>query len=128
MRSLCSRAVLLNLAVAILPAQPQSLWPQFRGPGGSATGDGKPPVEFGAGKSLLWKTEIPDGQSSPVLSKDMIVITAGARNSRKLETLALDRKTGNLLWRKSLIAEKIENLRDVGSPATGSAAVDEERI
>lgn len=42
-------------------------WPQFRGPNAlSIAPDGKKlPVQFGPEQSLLWKTPLPPGLSSP---------------------------------------------------------------
>ena len=44
------------------------VWPQFRGPGGDGIAQAENlPVEFGDGKAMVWKTEIPGrGWSSPV--------------------------------------------------------------
>ena len=53
-------------------------WPQFRGPNGSGLcpSCGQLPTEFGPQKNVLWKTELPEGKSSPVLVGDRIFLTA----------------------------------------------------
>src|SRR5687768_18571464 len=44
-------------------------WTQFRGPNGSGVSSTTGlPTEFGAGKNLVWKTALPPGHSSPVLT------------------------------------------------------------
>ena len=52
-------------------------WPQFRGPNGSgvSVSTGLPEV-FGPEKNVVWKTPLPPGHSSPVLTRDRIFITA----------------------------------------------------
>src|SRR5258708_7619512 len=83
-------------------------WPQFRGPNSTGIGEGKPPVEFGPGKNVLWKTAIGSGLSSPVIAKGRIVLTEFNRDTKQLATLCIDQRTGKQLWRRSVAADKIE--------------------
>lgn len=120
---------ILALGTSMFAADAVVQWPQFRGPGGTGLAvEGAAPVEFGLSKGLLWKADLPAGHSSPSIWGNRIFLTAGDRQSRKLEILCLDRKTGKLLWRREVIAEKIEKLHDISSPATATVAVDAERI
>ena len=54
-------------------------WPQFRGPNGSgvSASTGLPEV-FGPEKNVVWKTPLPPGHSSPVLTRDRVFVTAYA--------------------------------------------------
>src|SRR5688500_9117649 len=74
-------------------------WSQFRGPNGSgvSTTTGIPDT-FGPNKNVLWKTALPPGHSSPVLTADRIFVTAHAND--QLLVICLDRKTGKILWQK----------------------------
>ncbi|MEA3209344.1 MAG: outer membrane protein assembly factor BamB [Chthoniobacter sp.] len=103
-------------------------WPRFRGPGGTGVAEGgKPPVEFGPEKNVLWKVDAPPGPSSPCLWGSRIFLTAF--ESGKLWTLCLDRATGRELWRRDAGAEKIEAyLAGQGSPAASTPATDGERV
>lgn len=58
---------LLHLALVLFSSTclAESNWPQFRGDGGLGIGTGKPPLEFGGGRNVKWKTEVPHGHSSP---------------------------------------------------------------
>ena len=48
-------------------------WPGFRGPNSSGVGEADAlPVEFGPEKNVVWKTELPSGKSSPVLTEKHI--------------------------------------------------------
>ena len=55
-------------------------WSMFRGPNGSgvSTSTGLP-EDFGPEKNVVWKTALPPGHSSPVLTKDRIFVTAFER-------------------------------------------------
>jgi outer membrane protein assembly factor BamB len=93
-------------------------WLQFRGPNGTGVADGTAlPSQFGATKNLAWKTLIPFGRSSPVVTADRVFLTASEGD--KLVTLALDRKTGKLLWRRDVVRARhtrIYKANDAASP------------
>src|SRR5580692_933955 len=78
-------------------------WPQYRGPGGSgvAADADDPPIEFGPAKHVLWKTALPSGHSSPSIWGGRIFLTTFDKESGKLEVLALDRRDGKILWRRT---------------------------
>jgi outer membrane protein assembly factor BamB len=98
-------------------------WPQFRGANASgvsaATGL---PVEFGPSKNVVWKTALPPGHSSPVLSADRIFVTA--YDEDHLYVITMDRATGKVLWRRELKRERKQELHKSNSPASPSVATD----
>ena len=93
-------------------------WLQFRGPNGTGVADGSPlPTEFSSTKNLAWKTPVPFARSSPVITADRIFLTASEGD--KLITLALDRKTGKILWRRDAVRARnmpIYKANDGASP------------
>jgi outer membrane protein assembly factor BamB len=93
-------------------------WLQFRGPNGAGVADGfTVPSEFSSTKNLAWKTSIPFGRSSPVVTADRIFLTASEAD--KLITVALDRKTGRVLWRRDVARPRhmtIYKAKDAASP------------
>ena len=98
-------------------------WPQFRGPGGSGVAvSGKPPVEFGPHRNVVWKTPLPPGHSSPVLTGDRIFVTA--YEDEKLLTLALDRASGKILWRREAPRPRREPFQRTHGPASPSPVTD----
>jgi len=98
-------------------------WPQFRGPNSSGVADAdKPPVEFGPGTNLLWKTKVPAGLSSPCVWGDHIFLTAA--EDGKLLTLALNRRDGKILWRQTVTADKPRELHKKNHPAAATPATD----
>src|SRR5262249_38161725 len=100
--------------------------PQFRGPSGSGIGDGtKPPVQWDAtkGTNVVWKIELPGlAVSSPIVWGDRIFVTTAISgdakqslrtglfgdtdsvndsSSHQWKVLALDKKTGKILWEQT---------------------------
>jgi len=94
-------------------------WLQFRGPNGTGVAEGFAlPSEFSSTKNLVWKTPVPFARSSPVVTADRVFLTASEGD--KLITLALDRKTGKLLWRRDLVRLRhmpIYKANDAASPS-----------
>lgn len=125
---LCFIVALASLFVAALPAYAQNTkrsgaaatndWLQFRGPNGTGVADGPAlPAQFGAKQNLAWKAAVPFGRSSPVVTADRVFLTASEGD--KLVTLALDRKTGKLLWRRDVVRARhtpIYKANDAASP------------
>jgi len=93
-------------------------WLQFRGPNGTGVADGPTlPEQFGAKKNLAWKAPVPFGRSSPVVTADRVFLTASEGD--KLVTLALDRKTGKMLWRRDVVRARhtpMYKANDAASP------------
>jgi len=102
-------------------------WPQFRGPNGSGVNETTGlPSEFGPDKNVIWKKPMPTGYSSPVLTKNYIFLTAC--ENEKLLTLCLDRKTGDIIWKKEAPRPRKEKLDFRNNPASPSPATDGENM
>jgi outer membrane protein assembly factor BamB len=118
-------------------------WPQFRGPNGSGVSASTGlPDEFGPAKNVVWKTPLPPGHSSPVLSGDRIFVTAyskenpgakesdaksqtsDSKSSYKLLVICLDRETGKLLWQREVPRSLTGRLQNVNGPASPSPVTD----
>ncbi len=125
----CAIVGLASLLVSDLPVYGQKSkgstapavtndWLQFRGPNGTGVADGLTlPTQFGAKKNLAWKAAVPFGRSSPVVTADRVFLTASEGD--KLITLALDRKSGKLLWRRDVLRARhtlIYKANDAASP------------
>ncbi len=71
----------ITLFIALLLLSPLTIlandeWSQFRGPNGTGVSETKGlPTEFGPNKNVVWKTALPSGHSSPVLTRDRIFVT-----------------------------------------------------
>ncbi len=70
-------------------------WPQFRGPNGSgvSVSTGLPEV-FGPEKNVVWKTPLPPGHSSPVLTRDRVFVTAYVRGKSGRQSAVRGRRQG----------------------------------
>src|SRR5688572_12489532 len=88
MRQLLIALIIISFSITPTPAED---WMQFRGPNGSGVSTSKGvPETFGPTKNVVWKTELPPGHSSPVLTRDRIFVTA--HNKEKLFVIGLDRQ------------------------------------
>ncbi|MCH7826297.1 MAG: PQQ-binding-like beta-propeller repeat protein, partial [Acidobacteria bacterium] len=102
-------------------------WSRFRGPNGSGVGDSDSlPVEIGPDHNVIWKTAVPEGYSSPVLTPERIFLTAFEDD--RLLTIALDRADGRELWRREAPRPRVEHLDPRNNPAAPSPAVDDARV
>ena len=104
----------------------KNTWNQFRGPGGSGVMEkSKPPVMIQSG-DLAWKTALPAGLSSPVISGNRIFLTAFEEG--RLLTIALDRENGRELWRRTAPEKPLQKVHKANTPASPSALVDNENV
>ncbi len=98
-------------------------WTQFRGPNGTGVSTSKGvPDTFGPGKNVVWKTELPPGHSSPVLTRDRIFVTAHTKE--QLFVICLDRQTGKILWQREVPRTHTGRLQNVNGPASPSPVTD----
>ena len=110
-----SQTVRLCLSIAIglcvCTAGHCSDWPQFRGPGSTATAaDAKPPLKWSEKEGITWKLELPGpGSSSPIVFGERVFITyytgygtdaakGGAPDKLQRHLACIDRKTGKVRW------------------------------
>ena len=115
-------ACLIALSTSAIAAD----WTQFRGPGGRSLGSGQPPVVFGAETNLVWKVELPPGNSSPILWGDRILLTA--TTDAGLTTLCLRRSDGGELWRRSVKPAALEPTHRLSNPSTPTPVADTDRV
>ena len=121
---------LLLAAIVAAPAvaAPTTDWPQFRGPDGLGVADDTPiPATFGPDESVVWKTAIPPGNSSPCVVGGRIFLT-GYEDGLYV-VLALDRATGEVRWRRTFEAPAPpESFHPDAAPATPTALSDGARV
>src|SRR5262245_57180116 len=118
--SMCPRGLILITTVFLLNAAD---WPQFRGPNASGVSDTTNlPVQFGPKQTVIWKTALPPGHSSPVLTADRIFVTAF--DPQKLYVITLDRASGKILWRREVPRPRHQELHKNNSPASPSVVTD----
>jgi outer membrane protein assembly factor BamB len=121
------KLAILVVATAVSFAASDTDWSRFRGPNGTGVSNTSGlPAEFGPDKNVVWKTTVPSGHSSPVLTDTRIFMTGA--EGQKLFVLALDRATGKELWRREVPRRNSERLENVNGPASPSPVTDGERV
>ena len=104
-----------------------SEWSRFRGPNGTGVTDTEPlPLHFGPEQNVVWKTALPPGHSSPILTDERIFLTAF--ENKTLYTYCLDRATGEILWRRDAPRVAIVHVDDRNNAASPSPVVDESSV
>lgn len=98
----------------------------FRADSGVAAGDAPVPRDLSG--TPRWRRTLKPGQSTPCVCGDSVYVTTYDAESSELATVALDRSTGNVRWKKVAPAKKIEDHHTAGSPAASSVACDGERV
>ena len=99
-------------------------WERFRGLNGSGVAEvGGLPVAF---ENVVFRTEAPAGNSSPVLDVDQVYLT-GQRGDQ-LITLALDRFTGKVRWERTVSSHDQSPLVSPNTAASPTPAVDGRRV
>ena len=104
----------------------RDVWPQFRGnnASGIAFKDAQPPIEFGEGQNQLWRIELPEGHSSPIIYKDNLIVTGCIEQNNELQTMCINRNQGNIKWIQSVTPDTLDGYHAVGNPAQSTAYID----
>jgi outer membrane protein assembly factor BamB len=93
---LCS--ALCGSVFANEPLEDKSSWPQWRGPNRDCKVEGPVwPDKFPAEMKPVWRKELPDSYSGPIVSPDRVFVT-GTLDKKYEVVRALDRSTGEQLW------------------------------
>ncbi len=105
-------------------------WPCWRGPRGDGSSqDTKPPVHWNSTSNVLWKVAVPgEGHSSPIVWGDRLFLTTALKESQERVLLCFDRKTGSLLWQKTVITAPLEAKNPENSYASSTPATDGEEV
>jgi outer membrane protein assembly factor BamB len=115
--------MLLELVVAASALFADTDWSRFRGPNGSGVSETRGlPTEFGPTKNVIWKVDLPQGYSSPIIYENRIFLTA--LRDQSLVTIAVDRSNGKILWERVAPRVRTEKLDHRNRPAAASAATD----
>lgn len=102
--------------LVLISSSVQADWMRFRGPNGSGVSDEKQatPAEWSPQKNLKWKVALPGpGSSSPIIVGDQVFVTCwsgygmnrndlGDQKDLKRHLVCLDRKSGKILWDKTV--------------------------
>jgi outer membrane protein assembly factor BamB len=118
-------SVAASVATGVATSDPA--WSRFRGPNGTGIAETTGlPAEFGPSKNVLWKTPVPPGHSSPVLTDNRIFLTAVEGD--KLFVLAFDRADGKEVWRREVPRIQKVRLQNPNGPASPSPVTDGKNV
>jgi len=111
-------------------AQEPEQWSRFRGPNGQgisqATGL---PTKWSATDNITWQTPIPgEGWSSPVIWNDHIFLTTATDSGKECRLIAVDRKSGAILWNKMVFTQEPQRKHGRNSHATPTPVTDGHRV
>lgn len=98
-------------------------WTRFRGANGSGVAEGTGyPKALTRESTLVWRVPVRPGKSSPILTRDHVIVTG--YTGRQLYTQCFDRKTGRLVWEKSVLRASDLLANRLNHPAAISAVSD----
>ena len=120
--------LLAALLVTAIPAWAQGPivkfeeWSRFRGPNGAGVSDFEGlPDNLDPKVNLAWRTELPEGHSSPVLWRGRVYLTA--KEGEGLWTYCLSAITGEVHWRQAAPRPRSVEVDGRNHPASPSPVV-----
>src|SRR5688500_2566898 len=110
-------AIVLAGAIAV-PARAEN-WPQWRGPKQNGSSGAKRLPDKLDKEAAAWQVTLPGpGAGTPIVWENRIFLSALDQQSKKLLALCLDRKNGNVLWRKEVgLGFASNNRNNMASPS-----------
>ncbi len=103
-------------------------WPGWRGPRGDGSSLEKDvPTRWHGptGKNIAWKTPIPGrGHASPIVSGERIFVVTCAEETGERLLVCLDRPSGKILWRQTVLTAKLEKKHRLNNYASSTPATD----
>lgn len=115
------------LAAFTASAQETENWVQFRGTNGQGISTAKDlPERWSSEENIAWKTDIPgESWSSPIVWNDHIFLTTATEEGKNCHIIAVDRKSGKMLWNKTVFTQKPQQHRhQMNSYATPTPVTD----
>src|SRR6266496_2064655 len=125
-----SRRVFCLGCLACLSLLRAENWPAWRGPRGDGTSlETNLPIHWSATAHVAWKTEIPgNGHASPIVWGNRLFTVAALPETEDRLLLCLDRKTGKILWRNTVVRSPLEKKHSLNSYASSTPATDGEQV
>ena len=142
-------SITIALATALTAGVAADNWPQWRGPQGQGIStETQLPAEWAPGRNVSWKTPLPHGYSSPIVWGDRVFLTTAVEGEvvpgvvpesvrieqphpesvagdkkHTLKLLALDAKTGKVVWEQTAYEGPVFDARHRRSTFAGPTAV-----
>src|SRR5579871_4055261 len=104
-------------------------WPGWRGPRADGTAnDTTYPLTWDAKTNVRWKTPLPGGHSSAVVSKGCVFVTGCVEAEKRRVLYCLDRKDGSIRWQKTVLTAELEKKHRDNTYASSTPAADGEHV
>lgn len=126
----CHRFSLLVLFAAIFTIN-ASDWPEFLGSAQGHSDARNLPLKWSATENVQWKSAIPGkGWSSPIIKGDRLYLTTAVSegNQVSLRVLALDVKSGKIVWNTEFRATEAAKAHDKNSHASSTPIIEGDRL
>jgi hypothetical protein len=130
MKRVVSCAILpVSLLVSSVTSLLAEHWPGWRGPRGDGTClEQNVPTNWDP-TNALWKTGLPGtGHASPIVWGHRVFTVTAEPATQERMLLCLDRASGKLLWRQTVVQGPLEKLHKENSHASGTPATDGDRV
>ena len=124
------RSLLAGLSLlTLLPLHAEN-WPCWRGPRGDGSSlDTNVPVKWSSTQNVAWKTPIPGaGHSSPVIWENNLFLTTALVDTQERVLLALDSRSGKVVWQRTVIKSPLEAKNNENSYASSTPTTDGENV
>jgi outer membrane protein assembly factor BamB len=117
------------LWAAVSGAQAED-WPCWRGPRGDGTSlETNVPVQWTATSHGTWKTALPGvGHASPVVRGDRVFTVTALLDNDDRVLLCLDRRSGRILWQRTVLHSPLERKHSLNSYASSTPATDGDQV
>ena len=127
---MCGRFAGCCLCLALVLCVQAEDWPHFRGPTGQGiSAEKNVPMHWGPESNIVWKTAIPgEGWSSPIVWKDQVFVTSATEQGTKCHVIAVDRKSGKMVWDKEVFEQVPLRKEGKNSYATSTPVTDGKRV
>lgn len=100
-------------------------WAGWRGDGSGISNEAELPTQWGPEENIAWKSPIPGrGHSSPIIWQDSVFVTSCVESEERRILVKLDRRTGKLLWEKTVLVAPLEDHHRLNSFASSTPATD----
>lgn len=123
--------IIVLVALALAVAARGDNWPMWRGPylDGVSREEGRFPTKWSATDNVAWKCAIPGtGHSSPIVWGDRVFLTSCMEDTGERLLVCIDRKKGEIVWKKTVLAAKLEGKHSLNSYASSTPATDGKHV
>lgn len=116
--------------IGIGPGAPASEnWPAWRGDGSGVSDETHLPSVWSESQNVLWRTALPgEGNSSPIVWKNRLFVTASLEEGARRLVLCLDAERGAILWQSELRPEGKTTFYAKTGYASPTAVTDGRRV